>query len=239
MLLSILTESIFSHKVTKSCQSKRMPDQKAKSRQLTTPVPEAASITPEQDMEVFRLSLPVGLGAVLAAGASLATCYAGILTSYVVGFQWVTVNPHVQAVMMWGLALIAAIFLWRDRKRHQHALPIIVGGLAVLTLIITLYFGYDERIEALAYILLVIGALLNQIFLLNQLNKTVRRQASEIDQLNQNLKHRVERQEDEIGRLARLKQFLAPQVAELVVAEGHDALLETALKFYRSVVTVL
>ena len=182
-------------------------------------------------MEVFRLSLPVGLGAVLAAGASLATCYAGILTSYVVGFQWVTVNPHVQAVMMWGLALIAAIFLWRDRKRHQHALPIIVGGLAVLTLIITLYFGYDERVEALAYILLVIGALLNQIFLLNQLNKTVRRQASEIDQLNQNLKHRVERQEDEIGRLARLKQFLAPQVAELVVAEGHDALLETHRRY--------
>lgn len=206
-----------------------MSDQNSK----TGPAVSSAMASPEvdQDTEVFHLSIPVGLGAVVASGASLATCYAGILAGYIVGVQSVIINPHLQAILMWGFALVAAIFLWRDRKRHENSLPIIVGGLAVATLIVTLYFGYDERVEALAYILLVIGALLNQIFLLNRLNRTVRKQASEIDELNQNLKHRVERQEDEIGRLAKLKQFLAPQVAELVIAEDHESLLKSHRRY--------
>ena len=181
--------------------------------------------------EEFRFSLPFGLGAVLAALASLATCYASIITSYVLGLQKFVVNPHFQAVLMWGLALLAVAFLWRERKRHNRMLPLVFGGFAVLTLIMTLYFNYDERIEALAYILLVIGALLNQVFLLDKLNRTVLTQAQKIDALNQNLENEVTRQEHEISRLGRLKQFLAPQVAELVVAEGTDTLLDTHRRY--------
>ena len=189
----------------------------------------AAALAPQA--EEFTFALPLGLGAVLAALASLATCYAGILTSYVLGTTWLVINPHVQAILMWGLALVTVLFLWRDQKRHDSVLPLAIGGLAALTLIITLYFGYDERIEALAYVLLAIAALLNQILLLDTLNRTVRSQASQIDALNQSLTHQVKRQESEIGRLARLKQFLAPQVAELVVAEGNDTLLDTHRRY--------
>lgn len=183
------------------------------------------------DREEFRFALPVGLGAVLAAMASLATCYSGILTSYVFGFEGGGINPHFQAFLMWGFALLAALFLWRDRSRHRNYLPLAIGGLSVLILVVTLYLGYDERIEALAYILLVIAALLNQILLLEALNRTVRSQAHKIDALNQSLTDRVELQENQIDRLGRLKQFLAPQVAELVVAEGNDEMLNTHRRF--------
>jgi adenylate cyclase len=48
----------------------------------------------------------------------------------------------------------------------------------------------------------------------------VPRQANEIEALNRSLERQVEDQGQEIGRLARLRQFLAPQVADLVVSEG-------------------
>lgn len=180
---------------------------------------------------VRGFSLPVELAAVLAAVASLVTCYAGIVLEVVLGIQLLVFNPHFQAVLMWGLALIAVAYLWRDRTRHGSALPIGIGGLAVLTLIVTLYLGYDERVEALAYVLLVIATLLNQNLLLNSLNRTVRTQARAIDGLNRQLARKVERQEYQISRLERLKQFLAPQVAELVVTEDKDDLLDTHRRY--------
>ncbi|WP_170604217.1 adenylate/guanylate cyclase domain-containing protein [Ruegeria arenilitoris] len=181
--------------------------------------------------EEFRISMPIGFGAVVAALASLATCYSGILATYIFGFQSFSINPHAQAVLMWVLALLAVAFLWRDRKRHSKELPLVIGGIAALTLIVTLYFGYDERVEALAYVLLVIAALLNQNFILDALNYTVRNQTQEIRALNERLTERVRRQETEIDRLGRLKQFLAPQVAELVVENDSDELLKTHRRY--------
>ncbi len=177
--------------------------------------------------EEFRISVPIGIGAVLAALASLATCYSEILSTYVLGYQALSINPHVQAVIMWVLAFLAVGFLWRDRKRHARELPLVLGAIAALVLIVTLYFGYDERVEALAYVLLVIAALLNQNFILDALNNTVRNQTHEIESLNFSLAEKVKLQEGEIDRLEKLKQFLAPQVAELVVETENDELLKT------------
>ncbi|MEX0277899.1 MAG: adenylate/guanylate cyclase domain-containing protein [Ruegeria sp.] len=181
--------------------------------------------------EEFRISMPIGIGAVVAALASLATCYSGILSTYILGYQALSINPHAQAVLMWVFALLAVTFLWRDRKRHSKELPRVLGGIAALILIVTLYFGYDERVEALAYVLLVIAALLNQNFILDTLNHTVRSQTHEIEALNDRLTEKVKLQEGEIDRLGRLKQFLAPQVAELVVEKDSDALLETHRRY--------
>ncbi len=208
-----------------------MSDQEAANRSVADPAGQVAVKALGSDVEEFKFALPVGLGAALAALASLTTCYAGILASYVLGVSWMEINPHVQAVLMWGFALLAVAFLWRDRTRHGSDLPLAIGGIAAVILIVTLYFGYDERVEALAFILLVIGALLNQILLLDALNRTVRSQALEIDGLNQTLTEKVEVQADEIDRLGRLKQFLAPQVAELVVAEGSGASLDTHRRY--------
>jgi class 3 adenylate cyclase len=77
----------------------------------------------------------------------------------------------------------------------------------------------------------VFAAVLNQNVFLSFLNRRVRDQAGEIDALNRDLERKVEHQDHEIGRLARLKQFLPPQVAELVVSEGSGKLLDTHRRY--------
>jgi class 3 adenylate cyclase len=45
--------------------------------------------------------------------------------------------------------------------------------------------------------------------------------------LNRNLEARVAEQVDELGRVGRLKRFLAPQLAELIVSQGNEKILES------------
>src|SRR5947209_7366363 len=52
-------------------------------------------------------------------------------------------------------------------------------------------------------------------------------QASELAAWNKTLEERVAAQIVEIGRISRLKRFLAPQIAETIVASGGEALLES------------
>ena len=55
----------------------------------------------------------------------------------------------------------------------------------------------------------------------------VRDQAKELEALNQNLNSQVAEQVEELGRLGRLKRFLSPEVAELIVSSGDDSLLQS------------
>jgi class 3 adenylate cyclase len=179
----------------------------------------------------LKIVLPFGILAFGFAIASLATCYAGILAAYLLGVEPLSINYHVQAVLMWGFALLAVYALWRDRRRHRNNLPVALAVVAAAVLITTLYVRYAIEFEIIAYVLLVIAAVLNQSVFLTRLNTTVRQQASEIEALNQNLERKVVHLDHEIGRLARLKQFLAPQVADLVVSEGKDTLLDTHRRY--------
>lgn len=176
--------------------------------------------------------LPAGAPAFLAAVASLATCYGSMVAATLLEAEVVQViNPHLQAVLMWGFALLAVFALWRDRARHDSNIPLLLATAALAILVGTLYLRYDARIESLAYVLLTIAALLNWVAFLNVLNRTVRDQSQAIDDLNRQLARRVESQDQQIGRLARLKQFLAPQVADLVVSEGKEDLLKTHRRY--------
>lgn len=180
----------------------------------------------------LKLALPFGVPAFAAAMVSLAICYGSIVAGIMLGIHARQVlNPHLQAVLMWGFALLAVYALWQDRKRHRNSVPMMLGAVAVATLIGTLYLNYDVRIEALSYILLAIAALLNWIVFLGVLNRTVRTQAREIEALNQSLERRVETQTREIDRLGRLKQFLPPHIAEMVVSDGHDSLLNSHRRY--------
>jgi class 3 adenylate cyclase len=183
----------------------------------------------------ITIYLPFGSLALIAAFGSLAVCYASILIAAIIGVKVgdnaLGLNPHVQAVIMWGLAALAVFALWRDRQRHGGAVPVGLGAAATLILIVTLYVDYDQRIEMLAYVLLVISALLNQSAFLGNLNGTVRNQAEQIRALNQSLERRVESQVEQIDRLGRLKQFLAAPVAELVVSDRRDPLLESHRRY--------
>ena len=57
------------------------------------------------------------------------------------------------------------------------------------------------------------------------LHDRVQAQADELAQWNQALEARVEQQVGEIERLARLRRFLSPQVADAVISSGEDAVL--------------
>lgn len=178
-----------------------------------------------------RFVLPFGIPAFVFAIASLATCYASIATAYLLGFDRLDMNPHVQAVLMWGFALLAVGALWWDRRLHHNNIPLGLAAVAAAILITTLYVSYAIEFEIIAYVLLVIAAVLSQNVFLSFLNRRVRDQAGEIDALNRDLERKVEHQPHEIGRLARLKQFLPPQVADLVVSEGGDKLLDTHRRY--------
>jgi class 3 adenylate cyclase len=59
--------------------------------------------------------------------------------------------------------------------------------------------------------------------LLNEL----RQRTDEVEKLNQHLEQRVTDQVDEIERMGRLRRFLPPQVADLIVASGTEKQLES------------
>ena len=55
----------------------------------------------------------------------------------------------------------------------------------------------------------------------------LRQRTEEIGELNRDLEARVAEQVDELGRVGRLKRFLAPQLAELIVSQGDEKILES------------
>ena len=70
-------------------------------------------------------------------------------------------------------------------------------------------------------------ARVRSILRIKDLHDTVEAQSAELASWNRQLETRVSEQLVEIERMGRLKRFLSPQVAELVVATGEEALLES------------
>jgi adenylate cyclase len=55
----------------------------------------------------------------------------------------------------------------------------------------------------------------------------LRQRTEEVAQLNRGLEARVAEQVEELGRVGRLRRFLAPQLAELIVSQGDEKILES------------
>ena len=55
----------------------------------------------------------------------------------------------------------------------------------------------------------------------------LRERTDEVEELNLGLEARVAEQVEELGRVGRLKRFLAPQLAELIVSQGDEKILES------------
>jgi GAF domain-containing protein len=64
----------------------------------------------------------------------------------------------------------------------------------------------------------------------------LRQRTDEVAELNRGLEARVAEQVEELGRVGRLKRFLAPQLAELIVSQGNEKILES---HRRDIVVVL
>ena len=181
-----------------------------------------------------RWQPPFGLLAMVGATLSVAFCYGQVLIALVMplfGMPPFELDIHLQAIVMWAVGLVTVYGLARDRRAHGSALPVATAALAVLIIAGTLYTFYDVRVLIMGYVLLVIAALLNQIKMLASLKGEVEARAAELGRLNSTLEERVATQVGEIQRLARLKRFLAPEVAEMITSEGREGLLDSHRRY--------
>ena len=62
---------------------------------------------------------------------------------------------------------------------------------------------------------------------IKEFHDTITAQAAELEEWNRTLERRVQEQVDELERVGRLRRFLSPQIADLVVSSGDEALLES------------
>src|SRR5262249_12286050 len=62
---------------------------------------------------------------------------------------------------------------------------------------------------------------------LREAHDRVTAQAPDLETWNRTLRRRLAEQVDEIERVGRLKSFLPPQIAQLVVSAGHESVLES------------
>jgi adenylate cyclase len=62
---------------------------------------------------------------------------------------------------------------------------------------------------------------------IKQYHDTIRQQATELAEWNRELEQRVEEQVAQIDRMGRLKRFLSPQLADLIVSSGDESFLES------------
>lgn len=180
----------------------------------------------------------------VCAIGSLAMCFGKVVIAYVIGLfglgVWGVAGtegilPHIQAVLMWGLAALVLISVVGDRKRHGRSLPVHVAAAGLTIMVGTLYVYYDPYILFLAYVFIIFAAFLNQSFILRNLYDTVRSQAQDLDTWNRTLESRVAEQVGEIDRLGRLKRFLSPQVVELVTEIGDERLLASHRQYIAAV----
>jgi hypothetical protein len=174
---------------------------------------------------IFRFGLLAYAGAALSLGVCFWKSVFGLVAP-ILGLTFIEINPHVQAVIMWVFAAVAVVALFFDRKQHGESAPFLIGVAALIVIVGTLYTFYDSAILASGYVLLLIAAFLNQNRMLSFLNRRVHAQAAELAEMNETLESRVSHQVAEIERLARLKRFLPGEVADLIMTEGKESLLE-------------
>lgn len=143
--------------------------------------------------------------------------------------------PHVQSLLMWGLAALVVLGLALDRRQHGERTPLVIGTVGLAIQIGTLYVYYDWRILTFAYLLIVAAVFLNQNVALRGLVRTVRAQSAELQAWNQTLAERVAEQIEKNAGLERLKRFLSPHVAQLVTQSGNEAMLASHRRFIATV----
>ena len=139
-----------------------------------------------QAFRVSRFGLLANAGALL----SVLMCYgklAVIAALSLTGIAVVNINPHLQAALMVGFALLAVSGLAIDYRHHRDYAPLAIGATGLAVMAVTLYVSYNTRAEFLAYACLIVAVFMNQHAALKLLTAQLRQHSEEIADKNRQL----------------------------------------------------
>lgn len=162
-------------------------------------------------------------------GGSLGVCYSKAMAAEVLplfGMQ-LEIDPNAQALAMWVFSLIAVVAIYNDRERHGNLRPFYYAIAGLLILVGTLYIYWDVRVLFSSYYLMFTAAFKNQNSILKKLNSQIQAQSDDLTEWNKSLENRVSSQVAELDRVGKLKRFLAPEIANLVVAQVDSEMLSS------------
>lgn len=190
----------------------------------------AEALATQETLSGLKSKLPRGGWlAYIGTSLSLVICYfkaISVALLPLIGASW-TLNPHVQAVLMWSLSLLTVVAIYRDLDKHRDWRPFYIAVIGLIIMIGTLYTFYHVLILFLGYLMLLVGTFANQNAILKNLHTKSQLQAAELVDWNRTLEHRVAEQVAELDRVGQLKRFLSPEIADLIVSQGDHSMLES------------
>lgn len=140
-----------------------------------------------------------GLLANVGAILSILMCYGQIAVIAALSFAGILmtdINPHLQAALMAGFALLAVAGLAFDYRRHRDYTPLVFGSVGLTVLVGALYISFDPRGEFLAYTCILAAVFMNQKAALNLLTDQLIQHSEELarknDQLEVATRHKSE-----------------------------------------------
>jgi adenylate cyclase len=108
---------------------------------------------------------------------------------------------------------------------------------AFLPIVMITASGQQERLHALEagaddfvtkpFVQAELLARVRSLVRISRYQATIERQAGELSAWNTELERRVEQQVEELQRIGRLRRFLSPQLADLVIGSGDESFLES------------
>lgn len=106
-----------------------------------------------------RLAFYSGVAALFAFIA----CNGLILATAVLAVFGITlsINPHVQAVLISLFAILTSILIFKGFRQHHKVGPLILACTGALVIILTMYISYDKLIESIGLLALVSSAIWN------------------------------------------------------------------------------
>jgi class 3 adenylate cyclase len=136
----------------------------------------------------------------------------------------------------WRAAALAYRAARRESKSHHQAQNAAHMAISAHHPALSKEEASDESVKAIAYASTFhaewfwrgVAARADAVVLRQkQLHDQVQEQAADLARWNKTLEQRVSDQLAEIERISRLKRFLAPQVVDLILSSGDDAMLES------------